>query len=134
VLAELAAWMQAEGADLLAAWTGGGGGAAQSDQLIASPLERSDGNCGFSRYWIYSHHIYSRAKRRDLQQLALEHRLTGFCHPGKPGVICVEVSVSGLAIIQNTLVILPLFFMSDHLAVRCVRVLLYVIALPAKDL
>jgi len=45
----------------------------------------------FSRYWIYSHHIYSKVKRRTLQDLAHQFRLTGFCLPGKPGIICVEV-------------------------------------------
>jgi len=44
----------------------------------------------FFRYWVYSHHIYSKVKRRDLQGLASEFNLTGFVMPGKPGVICVE--------------------------------------------
>jgi Protein of unknown function (DUF1115) len=44
----------------------------------------------FSRLWIYSHHIYNKAKRRTILDLAHDLRLTGFCAPGKPGVICVE--------------------------------------------
>ncbi len=44
----------------------------------------------FTRLWIYSHHIYSKIKRRDILGLASEHGLTGFSMPGKPGVICLE--------------------------------------------
>ncbi|KYN06037.1 PREDICTED: RWD domain-containing protein 2A [Cyphomyrmex costatus] len=44
----------------------------------------------FSRYWIYSHHIYSRFKRRDVINLAKENSITGFCFSGKPGIICIE--------------------------------------------
>lgn len=43
-----------------------------------------------SRLWIYSHHIYSKFKRRDILDWADELKLTGFSLPGKPGVICVE--------------------------------------------
>lgn len=50
----------------------------------------------FARLWIYSHHIYSKVKRKDILDLSREFDLTGFCLPGKPGIICVE----GLA--QNT--------------------------------
>lgn len=44
----------------------------------------------FSRYWIYSHHIYSKFKRRDVANLAKESSITGFCLAGKPGIICME--------------------------------------------
>ncbi|XP_047354189.1 RWD domain-containing protein 2A [Vespa velutina] len=44
----------------------------------------------FARYWIYSHHIYNKLKRRDIANLAKEYSLTGFCLPGKPGIICIE--------------------------------------------
>jgi hypothetical protein len=44
----------------------------------------------FSRYWIYSHHIYSKFKRRDIINLAKENSITGFCLAGKPGIICME--------------------------------------------
>lgn len=47
----------------------------------------------FSRYWIYSHHIYSKFKRRDVVNLARENSITGFCLAGKPGIICMEGSV-----------------------------------------
>lgn len=44
----------------------------------------------FSRLWIYSHHIYNKAKRKAILDLAAEMDLTGFSIPGKPGIICVE--------------------------------------------
>ena len=44
----------------------------------------------FCRMWLYMHHIYSKTKRRNILSLANELELTGFCLPGKPGVVCVE--------------------------------------------
>lgn len=44
----------------------------------------------FTRLWIYSHHIYSKFKRRYIIDWAQELKLTGFSLPGKPGAICVE--------------------------------------------
>ncbi|XP_066595621.1 RWD domain-containing protein 2A [Prorops nasuta] len=44
----------------------------------------------FARYWIYSHHIYSKFKRRDITSIAKENSLTGFCLAGKPGIVCIE--------------------------------------------
>lgn len=44
----------------------------------------------FVRFWIYSHHIYSKSKRREIVDLAHSLHITGFCMPGKPGIICVE--------------------------------------------
>lgn len=44
----------------------------------------------YSRFWIYSHHIYSKTKRKDLLSLACEYRVSGFMLSGKPGIICVE--------------------------------------------
>ena len=43
--------------------------------------------------WLYMHHIYSKTKRRNILSLSGELDLTGFCLPGKPGVVCVEGSV-----------------------------------------
>lgn len=48
------------------------------------------GNVAFSRFWIYSHHIYNKEKRKTILHLAHELDLTGFSVPGKPGIICVE--------------------------------------------
>lgn len=44
----------------------------------------------FCRLWIYSHHIYNKKKREEIVKLAREYSLTGFCLPGKPGVVCLE--------------------------------------------
>ena len=44
----------------------------------------------FIRLWIYSHHIYSKTKRRDIIDLSSEYQLSGFSMPGKPGIICLE--------------------------------------------
>ena len=45
----------------------------------------------FCRLWIHSHHIYSKIKRRDILDLGNGPGcLSGFCLPGKPGIICVE--------------------------------------------
>jgi hypothetical protein len=44
----------------------------------------------FSRYWIYSHHIYSKEKRRYMLSLSRQCNVTGFCLCGKPGIICIE--------------------------------------------
>lgn len=52
--------------------------------------ERSLEQERFTRLWIYSHHIYSKKKRDEISQKSKELKLSGFCLPGKPGVICVE--------------------------------------------
>jgi len=54
-------------------------------------LKASDSS-PFTRFWIYSHHIYSKIKRRDILDLSKEFQLTGFSMPGKPGIICMEGS------------------------------------------
>ena len=45
------------------------------------------------RMWLYMHHIYSKTKRRNILSLCGELELSGFCLPGKPGVVCVEGTV-----------------------------------------
>lgn len=42
------------------------------------------------RYWIYSHHIYSQTKRKEMLSLSNTLNITGFCMAGKPGIVCVE--------------------------------------------
>lgn len=44
----------------------------------------------FSRLWIYSHHIFSTEKRRNILHWAQQLNLNGFSLPGKPGIICLE--------------------------------------------
>lgn len=36
----------------------------------------------YVRYWIYSHHIYSKTKRKEIVDLAHQLRIQGFCMPG----------------------------------------------------
>ena len=72
-----------------------------ADHLLPSSGGRSDqrectskeGTAAFSRLWLYMHHIYSKTKRKNILQLAKEYQLSGFCLPGKPGVVCVEGSL-----------------------------------------
>ncbi|KAI6655223.1 hypothetical protein LOD99_2511 [Oopsacas minuta] len=47
-----------------------------------------------SRIWIYSHHIYSIIKRKNILNWAEELKLTGFSLPGKPGIIHAEGNTS----------------------------------------
>lgn len=56
------------------------------------PVLQTDGDSEklFSRYWIYSHHIYSKEKRRYMLSLSKQCNITGFCLGGKPGIICIE--------------------------------------------
>ncbi|XP_030033559.2 RWD domain-containing protein 2A [Manduca sexta] len=44
----------------------------------------------FVRMWIFSHHIYNKKKREEIVKKAKDYKLSGFCLPGKPGVICIE--------------------------------------------
>ena len=44
----------------------------------------------FSRTFIYSHHIFSVKKRQSIVNWARELDLSGFCMPGKPGIIVAE--------------------------------------------
>ncbi|XP_067948372.1 RWD domain-containing protein 2B-like isoform X2 [Watersipora subatra] len=59
-------------------------------QEDVSEVEEKDSPCSFTRMWLYSHHIYSKFKRRDIIAWADELRLHGFSMCGKPGIICVE--------------------------------------------
>ncbi|XP_040068813.2 RWD domain-containing protein 2A isoform X2 [Ixodes scapularis] len=44
----------------------------------------------FTRLWIVSHHIYNKNKRRLILECGTQGSLSGFCLPGKPGIICFE--------------------------------------------
>ena len=61
---------------------------------ISTPDSKSDQSQSdnFCRLWLYMHHIYSKTKRRNILSSAHDLDLTGFCLPGKPGVVCVEGS------------------------------------------
>jgi hypothetical protein len=62
----------------------------ESDVSESSQKLQVEEDTIFTRLWIYSHHIYSKFKRRDIIDWAEELKLTGFSLPGKPGVACVE--------------------------------------------
>lgn len=64
--------------------------AIKCNDTSKSDMEETQTAVTFSRYWIYSHHIYSKFKRRDVANLAKENSITGFCLAGKPGIICME--------------------------------------------
>ena len=81
VLVAVVSWLQEQGETLL----------APSDEERTEIENPQIGPQKMLRYWVYSHHIYSKVKRKDLQGLASDLRLTGFVLPGKPGVIAVEV-------------------------------------------
>eukprot|EP01084_Bolivina_argentea_P000641 1190_1 len=42
------------------------------------------------RSFMWFHHIYSSTKKRNINQLARQYKITGFCVTGKPGVIVAE--------------------------------------------
>lgn len=76
------AWIQDNAADYI------------ENKTEQNPVQTSEKCDQLVRYWIYSHHIYSKTKRREILNLAHLLHLTGFCMPGKPGIICVEGAAS----------------------------------------
>lgn len=82
----LISWLQDNGEDYLAT--------SSTNTEWTDENKNNDAEDGksttFARYWIYSHHIYSKFKRKEVVSLARENNLTGFCVAGKPGIICVE--------------------------------------------
>lgn len=71
----------------------------ESDQT----KEDSGPGANFCRMWLYMHHIYSKTKRRNILAHADELQLTGFCLPGKPGIVCVEGSSQNTKDFYSTL-------------------------------
>lgn len=60
-------------------------------ELIIRHRNRNQRNSrSFTRFWIYSHHIFSKQKRKMIANYAKENSLTGFCLVGKPAAICIE--------------------------------------------
>jgi len=62
----------------------------ETPSSLHSGKDEVAGTGRFARYWIYSHHIYSKIKRKDILDMSREYDVTGFCLPGKPGIICIE--------------------------------------------
>ena len=63
---------------------------SSSSQPTDTTVKTDQSCCRFTRMWIYSHHIYNKVKRRNIVEWAKELGMTGFCMPGKPGIVCVE--------------------------------------------
>ena len=62
-------------------------------KLDPESIDDKNPDSHFCRMWLYMHHIYSQTKRRNILALADELELSGFCLPGKPGVVCIEGTV-----------------------------------------
>lgn len=62
----------------------------QDDDRVKAAVAETPNGETFTRLWIYSHHIYNKSKRKNILEWAKELQLSGFCMPGKPGVVCVE--------------------------------------------
>ena len=56
----------------------------------SAKCESIENNDKLIRMWIYSHHIYSKIKRKDILDLSRDYQVRGFSMPGKPGIICLE--------------------------------------------
>ncbi|XP_078042108.1 RWD domain-containing protein 2A [Augochlora pura] len=81
----LISWLQDNGEDYITA-----SNTSQGKESIGRCRKEEQKSTTFARYWIYSHHIYSKFKRKEVVNIAKENSLTGFSMAGKPGVICVE--------------------------------------------
>ncbi|XP_013185614.2 RWD domain-containing protein 2B [Amyelois transitella] len=64
--------------------------AYKSDNEVKPVVSKTTGEGKFVRLWIYSHHIYNKKKRDEIIKTSKELNLTGFCLPGKPGIVCIE--------------------------------------------
>lgn len=82
----LISWLQDNGEQYLAACAKDEG----KEPNRGSKDREEEKRASFARYWIYSHHIYGKIKRKAIIALAKENSITGFCLAGKPGVICME--------------------------------------------
>ncbi|XP_076758150.1 RWD domain-containing protein 2A [Xylocopa sonorina] len=81
----LISWLQDNGEEYLAA-----SNKDQEKDVDDRDKNKVEKPINFARYWIYSHHIYGKEKRKDVIALAKENSVTGFCLAGKPGIICME--------------------------------------------
>ena len=66
--------------------------AAEFDKRSGAPTAKAtkEQSATFVRQFIYSHHIRSKIKRRDMKALSKQYDLTGFVLVSKPGVIVIE--------------------------------------------
>lgn len=61
-----------------------------AEEITADTVEKAQVKDKCARFWIYSHHIYNKTKRREILSLSSDYSLTGFSLPGKPGIVCIE--------------------------------------------
>lgn len=92
MLCHLIFWLQEHTEPLLKRCLSG----TTTPALLSTPAVLRVQPCRFVRLWIYSHHIYSKLKRRDILDWSADLGLTGFSMPGKPGIVCVEGDVTGV--------------------------------------
>jgi hypothetical protein len=57
---------------------------------VPPPAPSSRAPEGYRLEALWFHHIYNAAKRRTIADVAGELAVTGFCMPGKPGVVVAE--------------------------------------------
>lgn len=63
---------------------------SKKDSLSDTTKEVKPENNTLISLWLYMHHIYSKHKRKDIQNWSHDYDLTGFSLPGKPGVVYIE--------------------------------------------
>lgn len=63
---------------------------ALKEDFVPEETINLESKVDLERLWIYSHHLKSKKKRKDIVKNASDLSLTGFSLPGKPGIICVE--------------------------------------------
>lgn len=88
VLSAAQEWSQRHEAELIASSTTTS--KCESSNKEAQAI--SPTNIVLGRRLIYSHHIISKIKRRDMQQLGKDLKLTGFIKIGWPGLVILEGS------------------------------------------
>ena len=72
----------------------------QVDKILdLFPPHLQQGRCHLPYVYSGKHLLKSvfQTKRKNILDLASEFCLTGFCQPGKPGIICVEGSARNKA-------------------------------------
>ncbi|KAK6100714.1 hypothetical protein QQG55_1785 [Brugia pahangi] len=57
---------------------------------LVNDMKTTNSTTIYARFWIYSHHIQSKIKRRMIKDTASLYQLDGFFCSGKPGVIILE--------------------------------------------
>ena len=82
--ASIIQWVNEFGADFVSVSQTAASAKQGFERTLSAPSQQ------FCRIWLYMHHIYNKHKRKVILEWAQELKLTGFCLPGKPGVVCAE--------------------------------------------